>query len=141
VSQGTFNVVISRMNNRLHFPSTLQPLAPDPVFISSWMGPRAKLGAWKEILTSCPASRFLNFVQHYTLYSFYPSLYIVLVLSSIILCTHSIQHYTVYSFCPALYSVLILSSIILCTHFIHHYTVYSFCPALYCVLILSSIIE
>jgi len=68
VSQGTFNVGIRRMNNRLHFSGTLQPLAADPVFISSWVGPRNEWEAWKKILTSCPVSRFLNFVQHYTVH-------------------------------------------------------------------------
>jgi hypothetical protein len=60
------------MNDRLHFPGTLQPLAADPVFVSSWVGPRVKWGAWKKILTSCPVSRFLNFVQHFTLYGNFP---------------------------------------------------------------------
>jgi hypothetical protein len=56
------------MNNWLHFLGTLQPLAADPVFISSWVGPINQWGAWKKTLTPYPMSRFLNFVQHYTLH-------------------------------------------------------------------------
>ena len=64
--------------------------------------------------------------------------FLIIVLSSILMCTHLVQCPYVYSYCPLSLCVLILSTILMCAHIVQYPCVCSYCPV--SLLILSSIL-